>query len=130
MQEVVQVSNVEKTEKLKMYLEESFKNARYPEITQAIGLHSIFIDPQHTMKDQSNLYHGILQMIKDRISKSKGKSYGAWYANFPTLMGKLASTNQGVTDKGLWRSSHLTRRHTEHSNLLMTFSSGLLMTGE
>jgi len=99
MQEVVQVSNVEKTEKLKMYLEESFKNARYPEITQAIGLHSIFIDPQHTMKDQSNLYHGILQMIKDRISKSKGKSYGAWYANFPTLMGKLASTKQVVTDK-------------------------------
>lgn len=99
MQEVVQVSNVEKTEKLKIYLEESFNKARYPEITQAIGLHSIFIDPLHTMKDQANLYHGILQMIKDRISKSKGKNYGAWYASFPTLMDKLVSSKQGVTDK-------------------------------
>jgi len=99
MQEVVQVSNVEKTEKLKMYLAESFNKARYPEITQAIGLHSIFIDPLHTMKDQKKLYQGILQMIKDRISKSKGKNYGAWYAKFPTLMDTLASSKQVVTDQ-------------------------------
>lgn len=99
MQEAVRVSNVENAEKLKIYLEESFSKARYREITQAIGLHSIFIDPMHTMKDQENLYHGILQMIKDRISKSKGKNYGAWYAGFPTLMEKLASSKQVVTDK-------------------------------
>lgn len=99
MQEVVRVSNVEQTEKLKAYLDESFKKARYTEITQAIGLHSLFIDPQHTMKDQSNLYHGVLQMIKDRISKNKGKSYGAWYASFPALLEKLSSSNQVVTGK-------------------------------
>jgi hypothetical protein len=108
MQEVVQVSNVEKTEKLKMYLEESFKKAHYPEITQAIGLHSILIDPLHTMKDQKNLYLGILQMIKERISKNKGKIYGTWYASFPAIMEKLASSQQVVTDKATMEviSSH------------------------
>ena len=99
MPEVVQVSNVEQTEKLKIYLEESFKKARYGEITQAIGLHSIFIDPQHAMKDQARLYHDILQMIKDRISKSKGKNYGAWYASFPALMDKLVSSKQMVANE-------------------------------
>ena len=99
MPEAVLVSNVEATEKLGSYLEQSFKKARYPEITQAIGLHSILIDPLHTLKDQAKLYRGILNMIKDRISGSKGKSYGAWYAGFPTLMDELASSKQVVTDK-------------------------------
>jgi len=98
MPEVVQVSNVEKMDKLKIYLEESFKNSRYSEITQAIGMHSLLIDPQHTMKDQAGLYNGILNMIKERISKSKGKSYGAWYTAFPALMDELISSKQTVTD--------------------------------
>jgi hypothetical protein len=98
MPEVVQVSNVEKMDKLKIYLEESFKNSRYSEITQAIGMHSLIINPQHTMKDQAGLYNGILNMIKERISGSKGKSYGAWYTAFPALMDKLISSKQTVTD--------------------------------
>jgi hypothetical protein len=97
MQEVAQVSNVENADKLKIYLEESFKKARYWEITQAIGMHSLFIDPQHTMKDQTKLYHGILQMLKDRISKNTGKKYGAWYESFPGRMDKLLSSKQVVT---------------------------------
>jgi hypothetical protein len=99
MPEVVLVSNIEKIDKLKVYLEDSFKKARYSEITQAIGMHSLFIDAQHTMRDQVNLYHGILSMIKDRISKNKGNSYGAWYKNFPQLMDRLVSSRQVVSDK-------------------------------
>jgi hypothetical protein len=98
MPEVVLVSNIEKMDKLKVYLEESFKKSRYSEITQAIGMHSLLIDPQHTMKDQAGLYHSILNMLKERISKSKGKSYGAWYTAFPTLMDKLVVSKQMVTD--------------------------------
>jgi hypothetical protein len=98
MPEVVLVSNIEKMDRLKIYLEESFKNSRYSEITQAIGMHSLLIDPQHTMEDQAGLYHYILNMLKERIGKSKGKSYGAWYSAFPALMDKLVTSKQTVTD--------------------------------
>ena len=96
---MVLVSNVEKLDKLKIYLEESFNKSRYSEITQAIGMHSLLIDPQHTMKDQAGLYRGVLTLLKERISKSKGKSYGAWYTAFPALMDKLVVSKQTVTDK-------------------------------
>jgi len=99
MPEVVRVSNIEKMDKLKVYIEESFKKARYSEITQAIGMHSLLIDPQHTMQDQVNLYHGILSMIKDRIKRDKGNGYGAWYASFPKLLDELVSSKQVVADK-------------------------------
>ena len=95
---MVLVSNIEKIDKLKLYLEESFKKSRYSEIMQAIGMHSLLIDPQHTMKDQAGLYHVILNMIKERISSSKGKSYGSWYTAFPALMDKLIVSKQTVTD--------------------------------
>ena len=98
MPEVVLVSNVEQLDKLKSYLEESFKGSRYSEITQAIGMHSLLVDTQHTMRDQTHLYRGILNMLKERISKSKGKGYGAWYEAFPTLMNKLVTSKQIVTD--------------------------------
>jgi hypothetical protein len=99
MPEVVMVSNIEKMDKLKTYLEESFKNSRYSEITQAIGMHSLLIDPQHTMKDQAGLYNGILNMVKERIGGRKGKSYGAWYTAFPALMDQLITSKQIVADK-------------------------------
>lgn len=99
MPEVVLVSTVEKQDKLKSYLAESFKNARYPEITQAIGMHSLLIDSEHTMKDQAILYHDLLNMIKEKIRNVKGKSYGAWYASFPKLMDELVSSKQVVTDR-------------------------------
>ncbi len=99
MPELVMVSNVEKTEKLKAYLEELFRQERYSEMTQAIGMHSILIDPQHMMTDQASLYRFVLTMIKDRIRKTKGKSYSAWYVGFPKVLDQLVTGNQIVTDK-------------------------------
>jgi hypothetical protein len=99
MPEVVLVSNVEHAERLKSYLQESFAKSRYEEITQAIGMHSLIIDPEHTIKDQARLYHTILNMIKEKICASKGKGYGAWYSAFPALLDKLVSSKQIVTDK-------------------------------
>ena len=99
MTELVRVSDVEKKEELKSYLEELFKKGQYWEMTQAIGMHSLLIDPQHTMSDQAALYRFVLDMIKDRIRTSKGKGYAAWYAGFPKIMDQLVSANQIVTDK-------------------------------
>ena len=99
MPEVVLVSKIEKMDKLKVYLLDSFKKARYSEVTQAIGMHSLLIDPQHTMKDQAGLYHGMLNMLKEKIRNIKGKSYGAWYSSFPKLMDELMTSNQGVINK-------------------------------
>ena len=98
MPEVVMVSSVENRDKLKTKLEELFKNRRYSEITQAIGIHSIFIDPQHTLGDQASLYRIVLSLLKDRIRVSTGKNYGTWYEEFPKLMDKLISTKTIVTD--------------------------------
>jgi hypothetical protein len=99
MLEVVRVSSVEKTDKLNNYLENSFKNARFAEITQAIGMHSLLIDPQHTMKDQSGLYHDMLNLIKQKIRDSKGKSYGSWYSGFSMLMDDLVTSGEVVVNK-------------------------------
>jgi hypothetical protein len=99
MAETVRVSDVENKEKLKPYLEELFKKGQYSEMTQAIGMHSLLIDPQHTLSDQADLYHFVLNLIKGRIRNSKGKGYAAWYADFPKVMDQLVSENQIVTDK-------------------------------
>jgi hypothetical protein len=98
MPELVMVSDVENTEKLKAYLKQSFIQKRYSEITQAIGMHSIFIDPQHMMNDQDGMYHYVLNMLKDRIGKARGKSYATWYEDFPKIMDELVSANKIVTD--------------------------------
>jgi hypothetical protein len=99
MPELVTVSNVEKTEKLKNYLEELFEKGRYSDMTLAIGMHSLLIDPQHTIADQKDLYHFVLHLVKDRIGKMKGKSYATWYVDFPKEMDQLMSSDQVVTDK-------------------------------
>jgi hypothetical protein len=98
MSEVVRVSYVEKKEELKTYLEELFKQKRYPEMYEAIGMHSLLIDPQHTMSDQAELYRFVLNLIKNRISAAKGKSYAAWYAAFPTVLDRFVAENQIITD--------------------------------
>ncbi len=99
MSELVMVSSIEKMENLNTYLGELFKQHRYSEMTQAIGMHSLLIDPQHTMKDQTGLYRQVLNMLKDRISKMKGKSYGSWYTGFPKVLDQIMNANQIVTDK-------------------------------
>jgi len=98
MPELVMVSDVENTEKLKAYLKQSFIQKRYSEVTQAIGMHSILIDPQHMMNDQDGMYHYVLNMLKDRIGKARGKSYATWYEDFPKIMDELVSANKIVTD--------------------------------
>jgi len=99
MTEVVMVSSIDTLDKLKTYLVDLFKRERYAEITQAVGMHSLLINPQYTMNDQSNLYHDVLNMLKDRISKAKGKSYGSWYVGFPKVMDQIVTVKQIVTDK-------------------------------
>ncbi len=98
MSELVMVSNVESTEKLKSYLVQLFSQKRYSEITQAIGMHSVLIDPQHMMNDQTGMYRYVLNMLKDRIGKARGKSYATWYEDFPKIMDELVSAGKIVTD--------------------------------
>jgi hypothetical protein len=99
MPELVMVSSVEKMEKLKVYLGELFLKGRYAEITQAIGMHSLLINPQYTMRDQAGLYRQILNMLKERISKAKGKQYAEWYVGFPKQLDKLIAANRIVVDQ-------------------------------
>lgn len=99
MTELVRVSDIEKKEKLKSYLEGLFKKGKYAEMTQAIGMYSILIDPEHMISDQSGLYHFVLDMIKDRIKTTKGKGYAAWYTGFPKILDQIISSNQIVTDQ-------------------------------
>jgi hypothetical protein len=99
MPEVVMVSKLEKIERLKAYIEELFKKKRYAEITQAIGMHSLLIDPQHTLDDQTHLYHHVLNLIKTRINKDNTKKYSSWLVSFPALMAAIAANRQVVTDQ-------------------------------
>ena len=98
MPELVLVSSIEKKEQLKALLEERFGQGRYSEMGQAIGMHSILIDPEHTIRDQEELYHFVLKLIKDRIAKAKGKNYGAWYTGFPKLLDQLLTSKQIVVN--------------------------------
>jgi hypothetical protein len=98
MAEVVKVSTVESNQKLMSAVEDYFKKRRYAEITQAIGMHSILIDPQHTREDQKQLYRSVLDMIKNRISGNLGNKYSAWYAAFPEIMDQIVAERQIVTD--------------------------------
>jgi hypothetical protein len=95
---LVQVSSIDTLDKLKSNIAELFKKKQYTEITESIGMHSLFIDPQHTMTDQASLYRLVLNMIKERISRGMGKNYGAWYEHFPKLMDQLISAKHLDTD--------------------------------
>jgi len=99
MPELVKVSSVEQMENLKTYIDELFNRECYSEITQAIGMHSLLIDPQHTMNDQASLYRQFLNLLKTRISKEKGKSYGSWYNGFPKILDQIMTADQIITDK-------------------------------
>ncbi len=98
MSELVMVSSVESTEKLKTNLEQLFAQKRYSEITQAIGMHSILFNPQHMMDDQTGMYRFVLNMIKGSIAQVRGKSYEAWYADFPKILDGIVSANKIITD--------------------------------
>jgi len=99
MPELVMVSQVEKTDQLKTLLEDLFRRGRYAEITQAIGMHSILIDPEHMINDQTSFYGFILNLIKARINAVKGKSYATWYADFPRLLDEQLSSSRFAIDR-------------------------------
>jgi hypothetical protein len=99
MPEVVKVSSIETNQELMSSVEQYFKKGRYTEITQAIGLHSILIDPQYTRKDQDRLYRSVLNMIKNEIADNLGKKYAGWYSDFPKVMDEIVTGEQIVTDK-------------------------------
>jgi hypothetical protein len=99
MPEVVRVSTIENIQGLTATIEDYFKRGRYAELTQAIGMYSLLIDPQHTMQDQTQYYRQVLVMIKDKVRSALGKHYSAWYANFPKLMDEIISTGAEGNDK-------------------------------
>ena len=99
MPEVVRVSTVENNQGLMTLIEDYFKRGRYAEITQAVGMHSLLIDPEHTMKDQTRYYRKVLDLIKDRVKTGLGKHYSAWYERFPKLMDEIVSAGVEVNDK-------------------------------
>ncbi len=101
MQEVVNVSSVENLDQLKSYINAHFVKNKYTEITQAIGIHSILIDSEHTLGDQNKLYRQVLNLLKDRLKAKLGKDYAAWYAAFPKRAGeasKLAGPDKNASD--------------------------------
>jgi hypothetical protein len=99
MPELVMVSQVEKIEQLKTLLEDLFKRGNYAEMTHAIGMHSILMVSEHMIGDQSSLYHLVLDLIKTKITNAKGKTYGAWYSDFPRLLDELLSSNKIGLDR-------------------------------
>lgn len=98
MASLVRVADIENPDKLKTYIEEMFKKEQYAEITQAIGMYSIMVDPQKTLSDQTSLYRIVLNMLKDRISKAKGKEFGTWYVQFPNILDGIVSSNEVISD--------------------------------
>ncbi len=99
MPEVVKVSTVETNEKLMDAVEGYFKKGRYAEITQAIGMHSILMEPERMIEDQARLYRSVLNMIKDRLAGALGRQYAAWYADFPKILDGIVTSGQNITDK-------------------------------
>jgi hypothetical protein len=99
MPETVFVSHIDNSEKLKANITDLFQKGRYEEISRAIGMHSILIDPQHTLDDQAQLYRFVLEMIKNRISKAKDKAYSSWLSAFPKILAELIASRHVVTDE-------------------------------
>jgi len=112
MPEVLMVSNVENIEKLRLTVEELFKQGRYEEVSRAIGMYSIFTDPGHTRLDQSQHYHHVLDLIKNKISKENRNKYSSWLSAFPTLMAELAAGRTVVTDRAA--ADALASHHSAH----------------
>lgn len=99
MPDVVREANIATLDTLKPYIETLFKKDRYAEIILAIGMHSLLIDPEHTLGDQAGLYRFVMNLLKDRIRGRKGGGYAAWYKDFPRLLDELVSANRIITDK-------------------------------
>lgn len=106
---LVTVSNVEEHEKLQSNIDDLFKQERYEDISRAIGIHSILIDPQHTIHEQERLYRYVLDLIKKKINTQDPKKYSSWLASFPKLLSELVATGKSVSDQRA--SDALASRH-------------------
>jgi len=109
MLELVTVSSIEQVENLKTYINDLFSRERYDEIMQAIGMHSILMDPEHMIADQDHLYHLVLNLLKKRISGQTPKAYSSWLIAFPSLLGRVVAQGETVTDDAA--RSALASRH-------------------
>jgi len=98
MPELVTVSSVERLDELKTYINDLFEKGQYSEITQAIGMHSILMDPEHMTADQDHLYHMVLNLIKKRITRENAKQYSSWLIAFPALLNDIVTEGRIVTD--------------------------------
>ncbi len=98
MPELVRVSNAENLDGLLSYISDQFGRGKYAEIIQAIGMHSLLFDPEHTISDQDKLYREVLNMLKNKIGKDDPKTYAQWIAAFPRYLDSLVEKNQIVTD--------------------------------
>ena len=112
MAEILMVSNVENIEKLRSTVEELFRLGRYDEVSRAIGMYSLFTDPGHTLIDQSQLYHHVLDLIKNKISKDNRNKYSSWLSAFPNLMAELAADHTVVIDRA--SADALASHHSAH----------------
>jgi len=109
MPQLVPVSSVEKLDELKTYINDLFSKKRYAEVTQAIGMHSILIDPEHMIIDQNQLYRLVLNLLKKRIATDQGARYSTWLIAFPSILARLVQENTLVTDDAA--RSALASRH-------------------
>ena len=112
MTDILMVSNVENMEKLRSTVEELFKQGRYDEVSRAIGMFSLFTDPGHTLIDQSQLYHHVLDLIKNKVSTENRNNYSSWLSAFPALMAKIAEDRTAVIDKT--SANALASHHSSH----------------
>lgn len=111
MPELLTVSNVENIEKLRSTIGELFKLGRYEEVSRAIGMYSIFIEPGRMRIDQSQLFHHVLDLLKNKLRKENGAD-SSWSSAFPKLMAELASSHTVVTDRAA--ADALASHHSAH----------------
>jgi hypothetical protein len=98
MTDLVTVSSVENIEDLKTNINSLFEQGKFAEIIQAIGMHSILMEPEHMISDQDHLYHLVLNLIKKKINREDPKRYSSWIIAFPALLNRIVEEKQIVTD--------------------------------
>jgi hypothetical protein len=99
MPELVTVSSVERMDDLKNRINEYVERGRYDEITQAVGMHSILSDPEHMIADQDHLYHLVLNLLKNKVTREDPKTYASWVVAFPALLAKIITEGRIITDR-------------------------------
>ncbi len=99
MPELVTVSSIERHNDLISYIEGLFEKGFYDEIMHAIGMHSILLKPQQTVREQERLYGFVLELIKKKVASNNQKAYSAWLADFPELMASIVEKREVVADK-------------------------------